>query len=98
MAEERGEEHGGLLIRGADGSLWFMRDDAVAPVRLEDDVATNLDRISGARNSSGVQWAESRSHRDLAEAVPRAAHVGCHHLARHTSSSIEAEQPRAPDP
>lgn len=45
MAQQRGEEHGGLLIRGADGSLWFMRDDATEPVRLEDDVAKDLDRF-----------------------------------------------------
>ena len=45
MAQQRGEQgQGGLLIRGADGSLWLMRDDAAAPVKLEEDLA---EKISG---------------------------------------------------
>jgi hypothetical protein len=43
MAEHRGEEvHDGLLIRGSDGSLWFMRDDAKEPERLGGDLADSI--------------------------------------------------------
>lgn len=29
-----GAEHRGLLFRGADGSLWFMRDDSNKPEKV----------------------------------------------------------------
>jgi hypothetical protein len=46
MAQSRGEQgQGGLLIRGADGSLWFMRNDAAAPVKLEPELAKEVTRL-----------------------------------------------------
>lgn len=29
----RGKKHGGILIRGATGDLWFLRDDRVRPLK-----------------------------------------------------------------
>jgi hypothetical protein len=36
--EQKGGKHthGGILIRGATGALWFMRDDDTAPHELKD--------------------------------------------------------------
>ena len=45
MPDQEGEEqHDGLLIRGADGRLFFMRDDANEPVevKLEEDIAEDI--------------------------------------------------------
>lgn len=38
-------EHGGIIIRGATGELWFMRDDFDAPRKVEDPDL--LKRLSG---------------------------------------------------
>lgn len=46
MAQQSGGQgQGGLLIRGSDGSLWFMRDDAAAPVRLKDELAEKINSL-----------------------------------------------------
>ena len=46
MAQQRGEQgRGGLLIRGSDGRLFFMRDDAEAPIRLEEDLAERVNAL-----------------------------------------------------
>lgn len=46
MAEKSSEtEHGGILIRGADGSLWFMRDDADAPVRVSSELSEKINSL-----------------------------------------------------
>jgi hypothetical protein len=51
MAQHRGEEdHDGLLIQGADGSLWFMRDDAKKPVQLEEELANSIRHAFGAEH------------------------------------------------
>jgi len=54
MAQDKGaEEHDGLLIQGADGSLWFMRDDANAPVRVPEEVVR---RIKELQEEDGPQF------------------------------------------
>jgi hypothetical protein len=46
MAQERGQgQHDGFLIEGADGSLWFMRDDANAPVQLRGEVLRRISEL-----------------------------------------------------
>jgi hypothetical protein len=43
MAQHRGEQgRGGLLIRGAGGGLWFIRDDATKPVKVRPAVAKKI--------------------------------------------------------
>jgi hypothetical protein len=58
MAQPRGKKgRGGLLIRGADGSLWFMSDDANEPVKVKDDLAKRIDGLlerQAPRQISGV--------------------------------------------
>jgi hypothetical protein len=45
MKQHGGEEgHLGFLLQGANGSLWFMRDDSDGPTRVPEDTA---DRIKG---------------------------------------------------
>jgi hypothetical protein len=36
--------HTGLLMRGSDGSLWFMSSDAKAPVKLKAEVTESINR------------------------------------------------------
>jgi hypothetical protein len=44
MSQQRGEQ-GGLLIRASDGSLWFMRDNAVAPVKLKEELTEKINSV-----------------------------------------------------
>ncbi|HET7466924.1 MAG TPA: hypothetical protein VFL29_09660 [Candidatus Dormibacteraeota bacterium] len=37
-----GERHTGVLIRGASGDLWFLRDDHDKPVKLKPELARKL--------------------------------------------------------
>jgi hypothetical protein len=42
MTEKTG--HTGLLMRGSDGSLWFMSYDAKKPVKLKPEVTESINR------------------------------------------------------
>jgi hypothetical protein len=44
--------HHGILFRGADGSLWFIRDDAKAPVKLDQAMTTQINQLLGSQS----QW------------------------------------------
>ena len=37
-----GKRHTGVLIRGASGDLWFMRDDHKRPVKIKPKLAKTL--------------------------------------------------------
>jgi hypothetical protein len=39
-----GAEHKGLLFRGADGSLWFIRDDANRPEKVPKGAADRINK------------------------------------------------------
>jgi hypothetical protein len=56
MVEERGgrERHGGILMHGADGSLWFMRDDDDAPRKLSAELTKRIHSLL-EREPSGEQ-------------------------------------------
>ena len=53
--------HRALLFRGADGSLWFMRDDATKPVKLDKAMTARINQILGP--SSGRTFFRSRISR-----------------------------------
>jgi hypothetical protein len=57
-----GAEHRGLLFRGADGSLWFMRDDSNKPEKLD---RKTTDRINELLRNVGQR-------RKVTYALPRA--------------------------
>jgi len=38
--------HQGVLVRGADGSLWFMRDDWNAPKRLDQATTDKINQLT----------------------------------------------------
>jgi hypothetical protein len=40
-----GVEHKGLLIRGADGGLWFMRDDSNAPEKVDEAMTNRINNV-----------------------------------------------------
>jgi hypothetical protein len=41
--------HRGILFRGANGSLWFMRDDSNGPVKLDKATTGRIDKIIGSK-------------------------------------------------
>jgi hypothetical protein len=47
-----GVGHQGVLFRGANGSLWFLRDDANAPVKLNAAMTKQITAILCAQS----QW------------------------------------------
>jgi hypothetical protein len=42
--------HRGILFRGADGSLWFIRDDSTAPVQLDPALANQINTLLGPQS------------------------------------------------
>ena len=53
--------HRAILFRGADGSLWFMRDDSNRPVKLDAATTARINQILGP--SSGRTFFRSRINR-----------------------------------
>lgn len=47
-----GAGHKGILFRGADGSLYFIRDDANKPVKLSPAMTAQINALLGAQS----QW------------------------------------------
>jgi hypothetical protein len=69
MAQSRGEQgQGGLLIRGSDGSLWFMRNDAAAPVKLEEDLAKSITSLLGKQPPQELSGLNPDAQKLLGEA------------------------------
>jgi hypothetical protein len=42
-----GAGHLGILLQGANGSLWFMRDDSNGPARVEKETAARIKGLLG---------------------------------------------------
>jgi hypothetical protein len=42
------EGHRGVLLRGSNGDLWFMRDDSKAPDKLNPAMTTEVNAAIGA--------------------------------------------------
>jgi hypothetical protein len=42
-----GAGHNAILFRGANGSLWFMRDDANAPVKVDRSTTAQINAAMG---------------------------------------------------
>jgi hypothetical protein len=50
MKQQGGDSgHLGILLRGADGSLWFMRDDSNGPEKVDEDTAEQINRLMGRK-------------------------------------------------
>jgi hypothetical protein len=48
MKQHGGEEgHLGFLLRGANGSLWFMRDDSNGPEKVDDETTEQINELMG---------------------------------------------------
>lgn len=50
MLEPRDDDHTGVLIRGATGELWFLRDDYDAPRKVD-----NPRVVESVRNFAGKE-------------------------------------------
>jgi hypothetical protein len=42
--------HRGILIRGSNGDLWFMRDDYPDPVRVDPALTNQINQALGAQS------------------------------------------------
>jgi len=56
-------KHKGILFRGANGSLWFMRDDYNAPVRLDKATTAEIDKAMGRKPPIG--WLNTKLSRNV---------------------------------
>jgi hypothetical protein len=53
MSQQGGvKRHRGILFRGANGSLWFIRDDWDAPKQLDPATKTTIEPLLGPQS----QW------------------------------------------
>jgi hypothetical protein len=48
MKQHGGDEgHLGFLLRGANGSLWFMRDDSNGPEKVDHETTEQINQLMG---------------------------------------------------
>jgi hypothetical protein len=47
MKQQGGKGHLGILLRGATGQLWFMRDDSKGPEKVDKETAARINDLMG---------------------------------------------------